>query len=125
MDDKKILGLKKHAKEKTEIALKKVEEAIRSLSIRGLKINFNSVVKESGVSKSFIYNQSEIRERIETIRKKQIDIEVNRKSKTEKTSKTKDILIAAKDKKIKELNEEITRLKTENKVLKGKLYYEK
>ncbi|WP_409347343.1 DUF6262 family protein [Paenibacillus sp. MBLB4367] len=35
------------------------------------KLNFNSFSTESGVSKAYLYNHSEIRERIETLRNQQ------------------------------------------------------
>lgn len=37
-----------------------------------IKINFNSVSAESGVSKAFLYRNTELRERIEKLRNQQI-----------------------------------------------------
>ncbi|ACQ53527.1 transposase [Clostridium botulinum] len=115
-------GLKKYAKEKTKITLEKVDKAIRELSFNGEKINFNSVATTSGVSKTFLYNNKEVKERIEDLRKKQVNKEINQRAKYDKTAKSKDIIIMAKDKKIKELEKENKKLKKQLELLRGKLY---
>ncbi|ACA46222.1 transposase [Clostridium botulinum] len=115
-------GLKKYAKEKTKLTLEKVDKAIRELSFNGEKINFNSVATASGVSKTFLYNNKEVKERIEDLRKKQVNKEINQRAKYDKISKSKDIIIMAKDKKIKDLEEENKKLKKQLEVLRGKLY---
>ncbi|WP_326514391.1 DUF6262 family protein [Clostridium intestinale] len=115
-------GLKKYAEEKTKLTLEKVDKAIRELSLNGDKINFNSVSQTSGVSKTFLYNNSEIKNRIEAFRQKQVSRDMNQRAKYDKTSKAKDIIIMAKDKKIKELENENKKLKEQLEVLRGKLY---
>ncbi len=121
----KTRGLKQHAKKRTEISKKKVDKAIRFLSLQEKKINFNTVKEESGVSKSFLYQNQEIRDRIETLRKKQTDQEMNQIARKTKTKQAKDIIIEAKDKKIKELKQENEKLKNQLKVLRGKVYENK
>jgi len=115
-------GLKKYAKQRSQMALEKVDKAIRELSLTEQKINFNSVSQLSGVSKTFLYNNQEIKKRIEELRDKQVSKTINQRAKYDKTSKAKDILIMAKDKKIKELEEENKKLKEQLEVLRGKLY---
>lgn len=115
-------GLKKYAQEKTQTTLAKVDKAIRKLSLNDEKINFNSISQESGVSKTFLYKNQEVRARIEDLRQKQVNKEMNKRAKLDKTSKSKDIIIMAKDKKIKELEEENKKLKEQLEVLRGKLY---
>lgn len=115
-------GLKKHAQEKTKLTLEKVDKAIRKLSLNGEKINFNSISQESGVSKTFLYKNKEVRSRIEDLRHKQVSREMNQRAKYDKTSKSKDIIIIAKDKKIKELEEENRKLKEQLEIIRGKLY---
>ncbi len=75
----KTKGLKKYAEEKTQITLEKVDKAIRNLSFRGDKVNFNSVANESEVSKSFLYKTEEIKQRIEELRLLQISKENNKR----------------------------------------------
>ena len=115
-------GLKEYAKQRSQMALEKVDKAIRELSLTEQKINFNSVSQLSGVSKTFLYNNDEIKKRIEELRDKQVSRTINQRAKYDKTSKSKDIIIMAKDKKIKELEEENKKLKEQLEVLRGKLY---
>ena len=115
-------GLKEYALQRSKMALDKVDKAIRELSLTEQKINFNSVSQVSGVSKTFLYNNQEIKKRIEELRDKQVSKTINQRAKYDKTSKSKDIIIMAKDKKIKELEEENKKLKEELEVLRGKLY---
>lgn len=119
---KNTQGLKKYAEEKTKITLEKVDKAIRELSLNGEKINFNSVTISSGVSKTFLYKNEEVRGRIEELREKQISKEINQRAKYDKTSKSKDIIIMAKDKKINQLENETKKLKEQLEILRGKLY---
>ncbi|QEZ68791.1 transposase [Paraclostridium bifermentans] len=115
-------GLKEYAKQRSQMALDKVDKAIRELSLTEQKINFNSVSQLSGVSKTFLYNNKEVKARIEELRDKQVSKTINQRAKYDKTSKSKDIIIMAKDKKIKELEEENKKLKEQLEVLRGKLY---
>lgn len=115
-------GLKEYAKHKSEITLEKVDKAIRKLSLTEQKINFNSVSQLSGVSKTYLYNNEEVKNRIEELRQKQLSKTMNQRAKYDKTSKSKDIIILAKDKKIKELEQENKKLKEQLEVLRGKLY---
>lgn len=115
-------GLKEYALQRSKMALDKVDKAIRELSLNEQKINFNSVSQLSGVSKTFLYNNEEIKRRIEELRQKQTSRTMNQRAKYDKTSKSKDIIIMAKDKKIKELEEENKKLKEQLEVLRGKLY---
>ena len=115
-------GLKEYAKQRSQMALEKVDKAIRELPLTEQKINFNSVAQLSGVSKTFLYNNQEIKKRIEELRDKQVNRTINQRAKYDKTSKAKDIIIMAKDKKIRELEEENKKLKEQLEVLRGKLY---
>lgn len=115
-------GLKEYALKRSQMASEKVDKAIRELSLTEQKINFNSVSQLSGVSKTFLYNNQEIKKRIEELRDKQVSKTINQRAKYDKTSKSKDIIIMAKDKKIKELEEENKRLKEQLEILRGKLY---
>lgn len=115
-------GLKEYAKHKSEMTLEKVDKAIRELSLTEQKINFNSVSQLSGVSKTYLYNNEEVKNRIEELRQKQLSKTMNQRAKYDKTSKSKDIIILAKDKKIKELEQENKKLKEQLEILRGKLY---
>ncbi|MFT8323722.1 MAG: DUF6262 family protein, partial [Bacillus sp. (in: firmicutes)] len=64
-------GIIKHARLKTEKTIQKVKEAIKKMIKKQMKINFNSVSEKSGVSKAFLYRNTELRDQIETLRKQQ------------------------------------------------------
>lgn len=115
-------GLKEYAKQKTQLTLEKVDNAIRELSLTEQKLNFNSVSQLSGVSKTFLYNNENIKKRIEELRDKQTSRTMNQRAKYDKTAKSKDIIIMAKDKKIRELEEVNKKLKEQIQVIRGKLY---
>ncbi|SHJ63048.1 hypothetical protein SAMN02745944_06262, partial [Clostridium magnum DSM 2767] len=68
------------------------------------------------------YNNEEVKNRIEELRQQQVSMEMNQRAKYDKTAKSKDIIIMAKDKKIKELEEENKKLKEQLEILRGKLY---
>lgn len=115
-------GLNEYAKNKTKMTLEKVDKAIRELSLGEQKINFSSVCNLSGVSKTFLYNNADIKKRIEELRDKQTEKVIKQRLKYDKTDKSKDIIIMAKNKKIKELQEENKKLKEQLELLRGKLY---
>lgn len=115
-------GVKKHAQMKSQEATQKVDKAIQHLIKTKAKINFNQVAMESGVSKAFLYNNQEIRNRIEGIRKQQEGLNTPKAIKHNMTDASKDSLIAAKNNRIKKLEEENTRLKDELLILRGMVY---
>ena len=92
------------------------------MSLGEEKINFNSVSNLSGVSKTFLYNNVEIKKRIEELRDKKIERVIKQRLKYDKTDKSKDIIIMAKDKKIKGLQNENRKLKEQLEAIRGKLY---
>ena len=117
-----IEGLKEHWKMKTDTATAKVDEAIKTLATNGEKINFNTISKESGVSKNFLYNNEIVKNRIIQLRNQQINHEINQRAKFDKTAKSKDVIIQAKDKKIAKLEEENIQLRLQLQFLQTRLY---
>ena len=115
-------GLKKHARRKQKETLKKVDDAIQLLIKEKKKINFNSVAQEAGVSKTYLYTRLRLRERIEKLRQDQQAATPKGRVKREMRDAGKDVLIAAKNKRINQLVEENKRLKAELERLRGKLY---
>lgn len=115
----------KYYKKKTELALNKVNSTIQELQKHDNKINFNVVSRASGVAKTFLYENTEIRTKIENLRNKQINKEINQRAKFDKTAKSKDVIIAAKDRKIEKLENENKKLKEELNSLRCLLYNKK
>ncbi len=114
-------GVKKHAQMKSQEAAQKVDQAIQRLIKTKAKINFNQVAMESGVSKAFLYNNPELRNRIEGLRKQQ-EVNSPQTIKRNMTDASKDALIAAKNNRIKKLEAENKRLKDELLKLRGIVY---
>ena len=115
-------GLKKYAQEKKRLAYEKVDIAIRNINKNKGVINFNAISEVSGVSKTFLYKNAEIRNRIEELRKQQSNVDAFKPSKKTMTESSKDILLSAKNKRIKELETENKHLKEHLMVLRGKYY---
>lgn len=104
-------GLRGFSQKRQQETAQKVDKAIQELIKLKGKINFNSVAEEAGVSKAYLYKHPEIRDRIDMLRKQQEGLPSPRQVKREMTDASKDVLIAAKNKHIKELQDEIKKLK--------------
>lgn len=122
-----ITGLLAHAQHKSEAAQQRVHQAIDQLLREQQTVNFNTVAKVATVTKSYLYAHQSIRERIEVLRTQQGQERIERQRTERKlhqtrTDKTKDVLLIAKDRRIKTLEEENRKLKEELKVAHGKLY---
>ncbi len=115
-------GIIKHAKLKTEKTIQKVEEAIKKMIKKQVKINFNSVSAESGVSKAFLYRNTELRDRIETLRKQQEGLPSIKQAKRNMSDASKDVIIASLRKRIKDLEKENKEIKEQMKIQFGKIY---
>jgi len=115
-------GIVAYRRKQEEDALVKAEKAIVELRFMGKAINFNSVSKQSGVSKSFLYGDEQLKERIEQLREKTVNKEMNKRAKYDKTAKSQNVVIEAKEKRIAKLEEENRKLKVEVEHLRGLLY---
>ena len=124
MADKNLI-LQRNREKQREKAHKKALEAIQELGAAGKAINFSSVGKQSGVSRSYLYDDESVRRIIEEYRTASVQNEINRRAKYDKTSSSKDVIIKAKDKRIARLEEENRKLKAELMHLRGLLYESK
>ena len=114
-----LIGNAHHRREETG---RKVDEAIERRMSNKDKVNFNSVSTESGVSKAYLYTHADIRDRIDNLRKQQEELQSPKQLKRKMTDASKDVVIAAKNKRIKDLEDENKMLKQELQMLRGKLY---
>lgn len=115
-------GLKRSNVGRTEAARTKAMTAILTLKAEQKQVNFSTVAKQSGVSRHFLYSDGEIRKAIEKQRGSGIDNEINRRARFDKTAKSKDVIIEAKDRRIAKLEEENKKLKAEVAALRGLVY---
>lgn len=74
---------------------KKVDNAIQRLMRANGNINFNSVAEEAGISKATLYNNPEIRKRIESLREQQAQVPTLKQVKREMDENNKDAIIAS------------------------------
>lgn len=120
MMDKRIQVLKEAAKNKGKNALSKVKSALSMMQAKNIPINFNSLAKLAGVSKTWLYSQPELKKEIEAIRGQRTKIHrvIDLQSTVQK--KNNDILsLKEKNKKQEEI---IKKLRRQLEVVYGELY---
>ena len=122
--ERNTAGLVAHAHQRKEEKRKRVDEAIIHLLREQKAINFNSIAKAADVSKAYLYSQPQLRDRIEALRQQELEQTIRKRvaHPTGKTDAGKDLVILAKDRRIKELEAENSRLKKELQVALGKAY---
>ena len=107
-------GIAAHAQARREHKRKSVENAIATLLREQKPINFHIVAKAAGVSKAYLYSQPDLRERIEALRQQGVEQMVRERATClpGKTDASRDLVILAKDRCIKELETENSQLKS-------------
>lgn len=111
-NNKNTEGLKEFAEKKNQETIEKVNKAIDKLKRSKTKsINFKTVAEEAGVSKATLYNNDILKERILSLRAIQKGVPNDNVIATPKDK------IKAKDNKIKQLYEEIKKLKEDKEKL--------
>lgn len=120
-------GLLAYAHRKAVETQNRVHQAIDQLLREQQVVNFNTVAKAANVTKSYLYAHQDVRERIEVLRiqqsKERLEQQwAERQQHQARTDKTKEVLLAAKDRRIKALEAENRQLKEELKITRGKLY---
>lgn len=96
------------------ITHEKVDKAIKRLIKNQKEINFNSVANESGLSKKTLYNNLDIKSRIEDLRYQQSQVPTPGQVKREMNENNKDALIAS-------LKRQVNKFREENKKLKEQI----
>lgn len=110
-----------HTQRKANTA-EKVDQAIKRLIRAGESINFNSVSKESGVSKASLYNHEDIRQRIDSLRQQQSKAHTPKQLKREMSDGNKDAIIETLKRKIKTLESENKELREQMKKAYAQVY---
>ena len=117
-------GITAHAQSRKEYKRKGVENAITTLLREQKPINFNTIAKAASVSKAYLYSQSDLRERIEALRQQSVEQMVRERAtrSSGKTDASRELVILAKDRRIKALEEENRTLRRQLKGALGKAY---
>jgi pyruvate-formate lyase len=110
------------AKQKSKKTRENVEKVISKLSLEGKTINFNTIAKEANISKSWLYKEPDIRQRIESLRTQQQKRLNVRSISTKSSSRSEEVLIRTLKTRIKELEKENQKLKSQIQYLYGELY---
>lgn len=109
--ERNTAGLTKSREKRARECQERVEKAIQQLIKEKGKITFNSVAERATISKAYLYTHTDVRERIDTLRKYQEGLPSPKQMKREMTDASKDVLLAAKNKRIRELEEEVKQVK--------------
>ncbi len=117
-------GLTAHTQSRKEHKRKGVEEAITTLLREQKPVNFNTVARAATVSKAYLYSQPDLRERIAALREQAVEHMVRERAtrSSGKTDASRDLVILAKDRRIKELEAENQQLQRQLKTALGKAY---
>lgn len=115
-----ILALKKASQDKRDDTQLKVTAVLRVMKEKNIPINFESIAKLSGVSKTWLYRQPELKNEIDMLRVKKGKIQrvIDLKS----TVEQKDNEILALKTKNKSLQETIKKLRQQLEIVYGELY---
>lgn len=117
-----MAGIARHAKTKSEVTAKKVDDAIKRMVKQQMTINFNTVSKEADVSTAYLYTQESIRERIKHLRGQQVGLPSAKKVKRNMSDNSKDVIIETLRKRVQSLEKENGKLKGKLSVFLGEVY---
>jgi hypothetical protein len=117
-------GIAAHAKIRKEQKRKNAEEAVDALLREQKPVNFHTVAKRAAVSKAYLYSQHDLRERIDALRLQEVEQRVRERvvQPAGKTDASRDLVILAKDRRIKALEAENQKLQQQLKVVLAKAY---
>lgn len=118
-----IAGLRRSAKIKAETTRQRAEEAIALLLKERRPINFKTVAETAQISTAWLYAQEDIKQRIVHLRSQQVPKpQVKIPSREQASNASKDALIAALQKRVREQAEKIKELEKQLEVAYGSLY---
>ena len=122
--ERNTTGMALHAQRRKEQKRQAVEQAIAALLREQKPVNFNTVARTATVSKAYLYSQPDLRERIDALREQELTQRLRQPTvrPSSKTDAGKDLVILAKDRRIKELEAENRKLQQQLKVALGKAY---
>jgi len=118
-NNNKIKGILKFAKEKNKATLLQVENTLKQMLEQQQTITFSQVAKQAQVSRSWLYKNEKIKNKIEAIRKRQ-----NKKQQPNiiiKAEGTQKMEIASLKKRIQKLEQENKKLRSQLEIAYGKM----
>jgi 4-diphosphocytidyl-2C-methyl-D-erythritol kinase len=121
MIERNIEGLRRNAKLRHQQTAHRADEGIRRLLQEGRPVNFQTVAEAAHVSTAWLYQHSEIRERIEHLRE-QRSLQASSAPKMRASDASKDAMQAALRQRVKQLETENRELKQQLEIVYGQLY---
>ncbi|MDJ0591706.1 MAG: DUF6262 family protein [Pleurocapsa sp. MO_226.B13] len=120
--ESRIATLNAVAEQKKQDCLERTEKAIGKLIQNQEKLSFGAIAREAGVSVSYLYKYPEIKERIQHLRRQQLE-GVKKLTRPQTASeKSKQVIIQQLRERIKVLEYEKKELKQQNEKMTGQLY---
>jgi hypothetical protein len=122
--ERNTTGLALHAQSRKEQKRQAVEQAIAAFLREQKPVNFHTVARAAVVSKAYLYSQQDLRERIDALRQQEVEQRLRERvaHPAGKTDASRDLVILAKDRRIKELEAENQKLQQQLKVALAKAY---
>jgi hypothetical protein len=118
-----IEGLRRAAQQKAEMTRRRAEEAIALLLKQQHPVNFKTVAETAQISTAWLYANEEIKQRILHLRSQQVPkAQVKISVREQASSASKDAMIAALQKRVREQAEKIKALEKQLEVAYGSLY---
>lgn len=118
-----VTGLRAHAKFKAEETRRRAEEAIAQLLKEQRSVNFKAVAETAGISTFWLYGDDLLRQRITHLRMKlRPPMQAQIPKREQASSASKDAMIAALQKRVREQAAEIKELKKQIEVAYSRLY---
>ena len=116
-------GLEASAKRRTEAARRRVDDAIATLLRDPSRpINFNTVAAAAAVTTAYLYKEPALRDRIELFRQEQDEARHRLALTRDRTEGSSRLLVAAKDRRIRDLEARVKQLEIELGACRGRIY---
>jgi hypothetical protein len=116
-------GLEASARRRTEATRRRVDDAILALLLDpNQRINFNTVAATASVAKAYLYKEPSFRDRIDLLRQQQDEARRQLPPVRERTEAGTRLLVAAKDRRIRDLEARVKQLEVELATCRGRLY---
>jgi uncharacterized protein YceH (UPF0502 family) len=116
-------GLRTAAQRKAEVTQQKAEAALAQLLKEQRPVTFNAVAEMAGISTAWLYGNEAIKQRIMHLRAQQVPVaQVKIPPREQASSASKDAIIVALQKRVREQAEEIKELRKQLEVAYQHLY---
>lgn len=115
-----VEGLRQNAQKKRQQAIERTEQAIKQLVKEGRNVNFKTVSEAGQVSTAWLYREPDIKARIEQLRE-QVQGKKQKTAPQKASDASKDSIIAALKRRIKDLEQQNKDLNRQNEVFAGQV----